>query len=150
MIAVVGPWRPDAPTEGTRPGRGASPRAGRGPVGRRVRRPDARPADRAGLSRPEPPIRDRRGGDGRRSCDLRDPRALVDATVLTVLSRQYLDQARRFAGNSDEPEDWYGVKARATKAELDDLLDRLVLRWNSLTDASQSAPSTRFSTRLSR
>ena len=87
---------------------------------------------------------------GRSSCDLRNPRALVDATVLTVLARRYLDQARRFTGNSDEPEDWYGVKARAMKAELDDLLDRLVLRWNSLSDASQSAPSTRFSTRLSR
>jgi len=87
---------------------------------------------------------------GRRSADLRDPRSLTDATVLTVLSRRYFDQARRFAGNADGPEDWYGVKARATKIELDDLLDRLVLRWNSLTDPSRSSPTTRFSTRLSR
>lgn len=75
---------------------------------------------------------------------------MTDATVLTVLSRQYLDQARRFAGNADEPEDWYGVKARATKGELDDLLGRLVIRWNSATDPSQAAATTRFSTRISR
>ena len=87
---------------------------------------------------------------GRRSSDLWDCRELVDATVLTVLTRQYLDRSRRFSGNSDEPADWYGVKARVTKAELDDLLDRLVLRWNSSTDLAQTAPTTRFSTRLSR
>jgi len=87
---------------------------------------------------------------GRRSCDIQDPRVLIDATVLTVLSRQYLDRSRRFSGPSDEPGDWYGVKARLAKAELDDLLDRLVIRWHSATNLAETAPTTRFSTRLSR
>ena len=87
---------------------------------------------------------------GRRSSDLRNRRALLEVTVLTVLPRQYLDQARRFSGTSDEPEDWYGVKARSLKAELADLLDRLALEWSGSTDTSQSAPTSRFGTRLSR
>ena len=87
---------------------------------------------------------------GRRSCDLRDRRGLLDATVLTVLARQYLDQARQFAGNSDEPQDWYGTKARVLKAELDDLLDRLTLQWGEITDSGRPAPPTRFAARLSR
>ena len=86
---------------------------------------------------------------GRRPCDLRAPRALADAAVLAVLAQRYLDQARRFSGAADEPEDWYGVKSRALRAELDDLLDRLVVRWGAA-DPGRTAPSIRFSTRLSR
>ena len=87
---------------------------------------------------------------GRRLCDLRDSRGLRDATVLTVLSRRYLDQARLFSGNSDVPEDWYGTKARLIKAELDELLDRLALQWTEATESGRATPFTRFATRLSR
>ena len=87
---------------------------------------------------------------GRRPCDLRDPLSLAEAAVLLVLSRQYLDLARRFGGNADEPEDWYGAKARATRAELDALLDRLVLRWNTPAGPDPVAPIARFGVRLSR
>ena len=87
---------------------------------------------------------------GRRPRDLRDCRGLLDATVLMVLSRQYLDQARRFSGNSDEPEDWYGTKARMMKAELDGLLDRLPLQWGEASDADRASPTARFVARLSR
>ena len=87
---------------------------------------------------------------GRRSVDLRDCRVLRDATVLTVLARRYLDQTRQFAGRTDEPDDWYGVKARLIKAELAELLDRLVLRWVGTSDGDQASPTSRFRTRLSR
>lgn len=87
---------------------------------------------------------------GRRSSDLRDPRTLAEAAVLAVLAQRYLDLARRFAGTSDEPEDWYGVKARALRAELDDLLDRMVIRWGMSADPGRAAPCGRFRTRLSR
>ena len=87
---------------------------------------------------------------GRRSVDLRDRRGLLDATVLTVLTWRYLDQARRFTGQSDQPDDWYGIKARLIKAELDELLGRMVLHWLVSPDADRAAPTTRFGTRLSR
>ncbi len=87
---------------------------------------------------------------GRRAVDLLDPRQLREAVVLTVLSRQYLDQARSFSGPADAPDDWYSAKARSAKAELDDLLDRLALHWNSTGVAARTASTTRFSTRLSR
>ena len=87
---------------------------------------------------------------GRRSVDLRDRRGLLDATVLTVLARQYLDQARQFSGRTDEPEDWYGIKARLIKAELAELLDRMVLRWVGSVETEHASPTTRFGTRLSR
>ena len=87
---------------------------------------------------------------GRWSTDHRNPRGLLDATVLTVLARQYLDQSRQFAGRSDEPEDWYGTKARMIKAELAELLDRLNLRWSGGAEDNQASPTTRFGTRLSR
>lgn len=87
---------------------------------------------------------------GYRSVDLYDPRELREAAVLTVLARQYLDQARQFASPSDAPEDWYSAKARIVKAELDDVLDRLALRWNSADVAALASTTTRFSSRLSR
>ncbi len=87
---------------------------------------------------------------GRRSVDLADPGQLREAAVLSVLARQYLDQARQFAGPSDAPEDWYSAKARIARADLDDVLDRLTLRWGVASPAGRPADTTRFSSRLSR
>jgi len=87
---------------------------------------------------------------GRRSVDLYDPVELREAVVLTVLYRQYQDQSRQFASGSERPDDWYAAKARIIKEELDDLLDRLALKWNAADVASRAVATTRFSTRLSR
>jgi hypothetical protein len=87
---------------------------------------------------------------GRRSLDLLDPRQLREAVVLTVLYKQYLDQGRQFAGSSSAPDDLYSAKSRIAKAELDEVLDRLTLRWNEADVASRSIETTRFSTRISR
>jgi hypothetical protein len=84
---------------------------------------------------------------GRRPCDLFDPQEVLEATVLTVLYRQYLDMSR----GGDERSDTFSAKARSFKEELDDLLARTVLHWAAspgLIDSSQ--PTTRFSTRISR
>jgi hypothetical protein len=91
---------------------------------------------------------------GRRSVDLHDHHQLREAVVLTVLYKQYLDQSRQFAGKiadqSQTPGDVYAAKARIAKAELDEVLDRLALKWNEADVASRSIATTRFSTRLSR
>lgn len=91
---------------------------------------------------------------GQRSVDLADPHQLREAVVLTVLFKQYLDQSRQFAGRiadaSETPGDVYAAKARIAKAELDELLDRIALRWNERDVARRSSATTRFSTRLSR
>jgi hypothetical protein len=84
---------------------------------------------------------------GRCASELADPTELRDAVVLTVLSRQYLDMSREVAA----PSDTFAEKARLTKGELDELLDRLALHWSrSVVDAGLASPSTRFSTRMSR
>lgn len=91
---------------------------------------------------------------GRRSVDLHDPQQLREAVVLTVLYKQYLDQSRQFAGRiadqSETPGDVYAAKARIAKAELDEVLDRLALRWNEMDVVNRANATTRFSTRLSR
>ena len=91
---------------------------------------------------------------GRRSVDLYDPHQLREAVVLTVLYKQYLDQSRQFAGpiadQSGTPGDVYSAKARIVKAELDEVLDRLALKWNEADIAALSIATTRFSTRISR
>ena len=91
---------------------------------------------------------------GRRSVDLYDPQQLREAVVLTVLYKQYLDQSRQFAGKiadqSETPGDVYSAKARIAKAELDELLDRLALKWNEADVAARAIATTRFSTRISR
>ncbi len=91
---------------------------------------------------------------GRRSVDLYDPRQLREAVVLTVLYKQYLDQSRQFAGKiadqSETPGDVYSAKARIAKSELDEVLDRLALKWNEADVAARSIATTRFSTRISR
>ena len=74
--------------------------------------------------------------------------------MLTVLYKQYLDQSRQFAGRvadqSETPGDVYAAKARLAKAELDEVLDRLALKWNEADVASRAIATTRFSTRVSR
>lgn len=82
---------------------------------------------------------------GRRSGDLADPKEIRDAVVLTVLHRQYLDMSRE-AGSGP---DIFAAKAGPIKAELDDLLARVVVRWNSLGGLAEPSTS-RFSTRLAR
>jgi hypothetical protein len=93
---------------------------------------------------------------GRRPADLYDPREVQQATVLTVLYRQYLDMSREAGDQGDT----FAAKARAVKAELDDLLARVVVRWGPPGN-SPGAPApfpcwgtnpatSRFSTRLSR
>ena len=47
----------------------------------------------------------------------------------------------------DAPDDWYAAKARIAKAELDEVLDRLALRWNEADVAARAIATTRFSTR---
>ena len=91
---------------------------------------------------------------GRRPGDLHDPHQLREAVVLTVLYKQYLDQSRQFAGGvadqAERPGDVYAAKARIAKAELDEIQDRLALKWNELDVASRAIATTRFSTRISR
>jgi hypothetical protein len=91
---------------------------------------------------------------GRRSVDLYDPQQLREAVVLTVLYKQYLDQSRQFAGKiadqSETPGDVYAAKARIAKAELDEVLDRIALKWNEANVDARAIATTRFSTRISR
>ena len=91
---------------------------------------------------------------GHRAVDLRDPQQLREAVVLTVLYKQYLDQSRQFATRVSDlqtiPDDPYASKARLAKAELDELIDRLSLKWNGLDIASPASATTRFNTRVSR
>jgi hypothetical protein len=83
---------------------------------------------------------------GRRSCDLFDPREVREATVLTVLHRQYLELSRA----TEERFDSFALKSQRYKQELDDLLDRTVVHWASASGTPSSEPTTRLSTRLSR
>ena len=94
---------------------------------------------------------------GRRSVDLYDPREIQQATVLTVLYRQYLDMSRE----SGDQADVFASKAKRVKAELDDVLGRAVVRWGPPNSASGNAqanlpywnivpPTSRFCTRLTR
>jgi hypothetical protein len=84
---------------------------------------------------------------GRRSSDLYDPKEVRDATVLTVLHRQYLDMSKSAEGQLD----MFATKSRVIKDELDELLARVVVHWKpSNPIGDPSAPTTRFSTRISR
>ena len=84
---------------------------------------------------------------GRRPCDLFDPREVLDATVLTVLSRQYLELSH----GTPERADTFAAKAQAYRQELDNLLDRMVVHWASVAGiATPIESTTRLSTRLSR
>jgi hypothetical protein len=84
---------------------------------------------------------------GRRSCDLFDPREVLEATVLTVLYRQYLELGR----GPQERVDAFLAKSQLYKQELDELLARTVVHWVSSPGVPASSQSaTRMSTRLSR
>jgi hypothetical protein len=84
---------------------------------------------------------------GRRSSDLYDPKEVRDATVLTVLHRQYLDMSKSSEGQLD----MFATKARAVKDELDELLARVVVHWKPSNPIGETtSPTTRFSTRISR
>jgi hypothetical protein len=84
---------------------------------------------------------------GRRPADLFDLRELREATVLTVLYRQYLELSR---GSRDQA-DVFVAKALAYKQELDDLLARLVLHWSAEPGVTGTPQvTTRLSARLSR
>jgi hypothetical protein len=84
---------------------------------------------------------------GRRSSDLYDPREVQDATVLTVLHRQYLDMSKSSEGQLD----MFATKARILKEELDELLARVVVHWRPSNPVGESTPpTTRLSTRISR
>jgi hypothetical protein len=83
---------------------------------------------------------------GRRPGDLSDPRELRDAVVLAVLYRRYLDLAR----GDGRAEGTFAAKATLFKAELDELLARLIVHWKPSDPSGRSVPATRFSTRISR
>jgi hypothetical protein len=84
---------------------------------------------------------------GNRPSDLFDPREILDATVLTVLSRQYMELSR---SSNDRP-DLFATKAQTYRQELDDLLARLVVHWSSTSGSvAPSTSTTRLSARLSR
>jgi hypothetical protein len=84
---------------------------------------------------------------GRRPCDLFDPREVREATVLTVLYRQYLEMSR----GPQERADTFAAKSQLYKQELSDLLARTVVHWAASPGAPASSQSTtRMSTRLSR
>jgi hypothetical protein len=90
---------------------------------------------------------------GRRVADLYDADELRDATLLTVLWKLYEASAREGSGEAKEGAAaamW--AKARAIKAELDEVLARLSVHWNTLAARHGAAapPSTRFGTRISR
>ncbi|WP_435021262.1 hypothetical protein TA3x_002281 [Tundrisphaera sp. TA3] len=85
---------------------------------------------------------------GRRAIDLGDPTEVREAVVLTVLYRQFLDQSRQSSGAGDRPDDWYSAKARMIKAELDERLSGLALRWSS--NANGAGETIRFGMRMTR
>jgi len=84
---------------------------------------------------------------GRRVVDLYDPREIREATILSVLYQQYVAMSRETGDQGDT----FGAKAALVKAELDDLLDRVVVRWGSQVAPTAAEGSTnRFGTRLIR
>ncbi len=84
---------------------------------------------------------------GRRVVDLYDPREIREATILSVLYRQYVAMSRETGDQGDT----FGAKAVLVKSELDDLLDRVVVRWGSQVALGAAEGSTnRFGTRLVR
>ena len=84
---------------------------------------------------------------GRRPCDLFDPQEVREATVLTVLCRQYLEMSR----GPQERADTFAAKSLLYKQELDDLLARTVVHWAASPGApAPSQVTSRFSTRISR
>lgn len=84
---------------------------------------------------------------GRRISELYDAREVREATVLTVLYRQYLSMSRE----AGEQRDNFAAKAQAVKSELDDLLARVIIHWLPTNiPGGTELVTTRFSTRLVR
>ena len=84
---------------------------------------------------------------GRRSCDLYDPQEGRDVTVLTVLLHQYSDMSRR----AEDKPDTFAAKAQVVRAELDELLGRVVVHWKAATTPPSGGGGTsRLSTRITR
>jgi hypothetical protein len=84
---------------------------------------------------------------GRQSSELYDPREVKDATVLTVLYRQYQSMSRE----AGEHRDNFAAKAQAFKDELDDVLARVVVHWLPVNlGGTKQSDTLRFSTRVAR
>ena len=83
---------------------------------------------------------------GLRPSDLFDPREVREATVLTVLYHQYLDMSRGSSAGNDA----FLAKAQLYKQELDDLLSRIAVHWESIPGGKAGVTAYRFGTRLSR
>lgn len=85
---------------------------------------------------------------GRRTTDLYDSREVNQATVLTVLRRQYFALARRAT-----PDDAFWSKARALENDLDAVLARLVVLWRPVGDTTGAiveGSTNRFGLHISR
>ncbi len=85
-------------------------------------------------------IDERLGGSS--PADLYDVRELREAAVLSVLSTRYLDLGQGTDGTLAE-------KARVLKSQLDELLDRIALHWNTAAGLGGAA-TTRFGTKINR
>jgi hypothetical protein len=83
---------------------------------------------------------------GRRASELYDPREVREATVLTVLYRQYLSMSR----DAGDQRDNFAAKALAIKSDLDELLARIVIHWPTDAKGGTGSATTHFSTRLVR
>ncbi|MDX2038877.1 MAG: hypothetical protein SFX72_19685 [Isosphaeraceae bacterium] len=75
-----------------------------------------------------------------------DSRALREATILTVLYKQYLELSRESSGDRDT----FAAKSQLLKAELDQLLARLTIHLRSSGHGPGFELRTRFNTRISR
>jgi hypothetical protein len=78
---------------------------------------------------------------GRRPLDTADLRVLRWACVLGVLFKRYMAESREERGD-------FPMKARLIKDELDDVYDRLTVRWTTATIGQDT--TNRFTTRLVR
>ena len=81
---------------------------------------------------------------GRRSTDMFDSREIRQALVLTVLSRQYMTNARQAGTQADD----FFAKAGAYKQELNDVIDRLTVHWKNVAEPAKVTRS--FGARLQR
>jgi len=75
--------------------------------------------------------------NGRRTSDLFDAREIRQALVLTVLSRQYLTNARQAGSQSDD----FAAKAKAYKQELNDVIGRLTVHFAGVNEPANMSRS---------
>ena len=81
---------------------------------------------------------------GRRTSDMWDRREIRQALILTVLSRQYMTNARQAGSQTDD----FFAKANAYKQELDDVLARLTVHFQNVAEPAKIGRS--FQTRIQR